>query len=136
MSSVFELGGKAVNKNTAMAVSGGTNYERTRSHSQHHFKNKPLTPELPKNQTPEFAEGLKKFIGLKRSRLTITNWFGAGTWLCRCSCGDYVTRRGKSFSSEKLNKFDACPDCENLVFLKKRQYFEKTGRDSDIEDFA
>ena len=27
MSSVFELGGKAVNKNTAMAVSGGTNYE-------------------------------------------------------------------------------------------------------------
>jgi hypothetical protein len=58
MSSVFELGGKAVNKNTAMAISGGTNYERTRSHSQNHFKNKPLTPEFPKNQTPEFAENL------------------------------------------------------------------------------
>ena len=27
MNSVFELGGKAVNKNTAMAMSGGTNYE-------------------------------------------------------------------------------------------------------------
>ena len=45
MSSVFELGGKAVNKNTAMAVSGGTNYERTRNHSQHHFKSKPLIPD-------------------------------------------------------------------------------------------
>ena len=45
-------------------------------------------------------------------------------------------RRGKSFSPDKLNKFDACPDCENLVFLKKRQYFEKTGKDCDIEDFA
>lgn len=136
MSSVFELGGKAINKNTAMAISGGTNYERTREHSQYHFKNKPLIPELPKNQTPEFAEKLKIRIGQKRGRLTITNWFGSKTWLCRCSCGDYVSRNEKSFRPEKLDKFDACPDCENLVFLKKKQHFAKTGKDCNIEDFA
>ncbi len=136
MSSVFELGGTAVNKNTAMAISGGTNYDRKRNHSQEHFKNKPLVPDLPENKTPEFLEKLKNRIGIKRGRLTVVSWFGHGKWLCRCSCGDYVSRNEKSLRPEKLHKFDACPDCENVVFLKKKEHWLKTGKDMDMEDFA
>ena len=46
MSSVFELGGTAVNKNTAMAMSGGTNYEPNMKDSNTAlFKIKPIVPE-------------------------------------------------------------------------------------------
>ena len=54
MSSVFEFGGTAVNKNTAIAMSGGTNYDRKRNHSQEHFKNKPRLPDFPEN-TPVYT---------------------------------------------------------------------------------
>ncbi len=136
MNRIFEQGGKAVNKNTAIAMSGGTNYERSRNHSEHHFKIKPILPELPQIQDEAFVANLKSKIGLRRGRLVITNWFASRVWLCRCDCGDYVTRNTQSFSGKKLLKFDACPDCENVVFLKKRAHWLRTGKDSEIEDFA
>ena len=135
MSSVFELGGKAVNKNTAMAMSGGTNYEPKYNETEDVilFKIKPLLPEKP-TINPEISEMEKKFIGQRRGRLVVAGWFGSGKWLCRCDCG-YFTVRKISFL-KKQQAIDACSEC--LFVMKKRRQanYIKTGRDSNMEDYA
>ena len=138
---IYKKSRKPVSKDAAMIMSGGINYESTRHSYQHYYKAKPIPPCLPENILPDFARTLEKYIGIKRGRLTVTNWFGSWShdrlgmgnggrslWLCRCSCGDYVTRRSRSFTDDNMQKFDACPDCENKVKLKKEEHFRKTGK--------
>ena len=137
MSSVFELGGKAVNKNTAMAISGGTNYEPNyrRDVSQGIFKIRPLIPEPPQNAANEINKQSKIYVGQRRSRLVVVAWFGAGgRWLCRCDCGYYTVRK-ISFLKNK-DFFDACPECMHVVKQKLRNHWLKTGERLSEEDFA
>ena len=73
MSSVFQLGGKAVNKNTAMAISGGTNYEPNYTNNEDLivFKVKPLMPIVENSQILELS---KELVGQRFSRLLVVGW--------------------------------------------------------------
>lgn len=57
-----------------------------------------------------------------------------GKWVCRCSCGKYGKRSKKSILNPE-NKQDMCDHCRHLVFLKKDEYYRRTGKDTDIHDF-
>lgn len=136
MSSVFELGGKAINKNTAMAISGGTNYEPEyrRNVTNEIFKVRPLIPNIPENAL-EIKEQSKLYIGQRRSRLVVVAWWASGgKWLCRCDCGYYTVRK-ISFLKNK-DFFDACPECMHVVKQKLRNHWLKTGEMLSEEDFA
>ena len=137
MSSVFELGGKAVNKNTAMAVSGGTNYEPNyrRDVSKSLFKIKPILPEPPIINAAHIKEQSEKYIGERRSRLVVFGWWGSGgRWLCRCDCGYYTIRKITFLKNKQF--FDACPECMHVVKQKLRHHWLRTGEKLSEEDFA
>lgn len=137
MSSIFELGGKPINKDTAMAVSGGTNYEPNYGETQTVvlFKIKPLMPEKPAVNLLEISRMEKEFVGKRRSRLTIIGWFGTGgRWLCRCDCGYYTVRRIAFL--KKQDVVDACPECLFVIEKRRQANWLNTGRDSNREDYA
>ena len=134
--SVFEYGGTAVNKNTAMAMSGGTNYEPSHKDLQNvsFFKIKPLIPDIPKLSI-QIKEQAKINIGKRRSRLLIVAWFGSGgKWLCRCDCGYFVVRR-LSFLKHQ-DKFDACIDCCFVIQKKRHYHWLTTKKDLQLEYLA
>jgi hypothetical protein len=133
---IFEYGGKAVNKNTAMAMSGGTNYEPQIKETEQYvlFKIKPLMPEKPIINLPEITEMEGKFVGKRRGRLVVTGWFGSGRWLCRCDCGYYTVR--KISFLKKQHAIDACVECLFVMRKRKQANYLATGRDSDVGDYA
>lgn len=136
MSSVFELGGKAVNKNTAMAMSGGTNYEPAYKEKEKFilFKIKPVMPDKPTN-APQIPQQEKDFIGKRRSRLVVVGWFGVGgKWLCRCDCGYYTVR--KISFLKKPDVVDACPECLFVIEKRRQANWNSTGKDSNRENYA
>jgi len=138
MKSVFELGGTAVNKNTAMAISGGTNYEPNMKDSNTAlFKIKPIVPEMPKDDS--LKKKAKEVLGKRRSRLVVIAWFGSSPklgakWLCRCDCGYYVIRHSSFL--KKLDKFDACIECRFVIQKRRHNHWLATGKDLTEEYFA
>jgi|GEM_PF-3236491 len=138
MNRVFELGGTAVNKNTAMAMSGGTNYEPNMKDSNTAlFKIKPIVPEMPKDDS--LKKKAKEVLGKRRSRLVVIAWFGSSPklgakWLCRCDCGYYVIRHSSFL--KKLDKFDACIECRFLIQKRRHNHWLATGKDLTEEYFA
>jgi hypothetical protein len=135
MNSVFDYGGKPVDKNTAMAISGGTHYEANHKKDIAHllFKIKPVLPELPPSK--EIQEQSKKHIGERRSRLVIVAWFASGgRWLCRCDCGYYTVRK-LSFLKHK-DIVDACPECLFVIEKRRHNNWVTTGKDLPREYFA
>ena len=138
MNSVFELGGTAVNKNTAMAMSGGTNYEPNMKDSNTAlFKIKPIVPEMPKDDS--LKKKAKEVLGKRRSRLVVIAWFGSSPksgakWLCRCDCGYYVIRHSSFL--KKQNNFDACLECRFVIQKRRHNHWLATGKDLTEEYFA
>jgi hypothetical protein len=134
--SVFEIGGRPVDGNTASAISGGTNYEPAYKNTDHigFFKVRPFIPDIPRHAI-QIHEQAKKFIGERRSRLVIVAWFGAGgKWLCRCDCGYYVVRK-LTFLKNK-DKFDACPECRFVIQKRRHHHWLTTGKDVPEEYFS
>lgn len=56
------------------------------------------------------------------------------SWVVRCTCGTYSTRRAKAVLNPE-NSQDRCTRCRHLAFLKKRDVFLRTGQDIDINNF-
>jgi len=138
MNSVFELGGKAVNKNTAMAMSGGTNYEPNYTNNEDLvvFKVKPLLPKIENKQISDLS---KELVGKRFSRLVVVGWFKkGGKWLCRCDCGYYTVRKTSTIMKalETQLYFIACQECMYVVDKKRTDYWNKTGKDLPREYFA
>ena len=134
MNSVFELGGTAVNKNTAMAMSGGTNYEPSiKDSTTVEFKIKPIIPEMPKDDS--LKKVAKEVLGKRRSRLVVIAWFEkGGKWLCRCDCGYFVIRHSSFL--KKQNNFDACLECRFVIQKRRHNHWLATGKDLTEEYFA
>lgn len=136
MNSVFKLGGTTINKDTAIAMSGGTNYNPSHKDISDiaFFKVMPQLPKIPETAT-QIPEQEKEYIGKRRSRLVIVAWFGSGgKWLCRCDCG-YYTVRNLSFL-KKHDKFDACVECSFVIQKRRHNHWLTTGKDLTPEYFA
>ena len=87
MKSVFELGGKAINKDTAMAMSGGTNYEPAYKEKEKFvlFKIKPVMPDKPTN-APQIQQQEKDLSG----SVEVGLWLLAGLVLVENGFADVI----------------------------------------------
>lgn len=120
---------KAVNKTTALAVSGG-----------HHFKSiKKITTadqDFPiptrKMSRDERLNGRLDLTGIRFGRFTVIG-ISKNTpkvWVVRCSCGIYTERRMKAILNEK-NGADCCEYCRELIESKRCADFRHYGRNFD-----
>ena len=57
-----------------------------------------------------------------------------GSWVVRCVCGRYSTRKKKAIMNPE-NGQDRCEHCRHLAFLKYSERYRRTGKSGDIRDF-
>lgn len=57
-----------------------------------------------------------------------------GSWVVRCDCGRYSTRKKKSLTNHE-NVQDRCEHCRHLAFLQRDEVLRRTMKDADIRDF-
>lgn len=86
---------------------------------------------------PPFTTRLQKdhpqIIGQKFGRLTVIGLSTTirGSWVVRCVCGDYETRKHKALRSEK-NWGDRCMVCRDKAYRIKNHEWIAHGREIDI----
>ena len=121
MSSVFELGGKAVDKNTAMAMSGGTNFKPKISPSA-------VISDLPEFEivdNPTFSNPLHNKTGLVFNRLLVIGLHNEpnrkknARWVCRCNCGNYLVIRGERLRQNNIENC-MCAECAATKLLQAK----------------
>lgn len=116
---------KPVNKQTAMANSGGYTYapkikEGART-SQICPPILPMSPRVPEDLT-----------GKKFGRLTVVGYGGrhknkhVTQWVVRCVCGNFEYRRSKSINNPS-NFGDRCQECDAILHLKRQDYINRFG---------
>ena len=112
MSSVFELGGAAVNKNTAMAMSGGTNFKPKIDPSA--MVSDLPTFEIVKN--PNFSKPEHDKTGMTFNRLLVLGLHNEpkrkkkARWVCKCNCGNYLVLRGERLRQDNI-EYCMCAEC-------------------------
>tara|TARA_R110002126_G_scaffold174431_1_gene322986 strand:- start:214 stop:639 length:426 start_codon:yes stop_codon:yes gene_type:complete len=119
---------RAVDKSTAMAMSGGANYTKPGGNPCTSDSKNPILMGSPCSAmlgNPVF----KDITGVRRGRLVAIG-IAAKTkkrWVVRCDCGTYSLRSVKAMLNKK-NDQDRCGDCSHLAFLKMDEYHRRTGK--------
>ena len=72
--------------------------------------------------------------GVKFGRMSVVGYLGRGSWQCRCSCGNFTSRRAKAIRN-KNNNVDACVECREVAYIKKTYDYIKTGKDKDVKNY-
>lgn len=134
MSDAFDkiLSSRPVNKQAARVMGRGVHFVPNKKIDQSHWSAPPVTIQVSSQASnPSFQDQSGKKFG----RFTVVGYLGAGRWLCRCSCGDYETRRQKAILN-RGNFGDRCDNCRHLSFLKRRAEFDRnpSGKQSDDRD--
>ena len=129
--SLYDHGGKPINKLAAMVVSGGEHYEPKAKTAVLHFENMPELPELP--NTYSLKVQLAAMIGKRQGRLVVVAWWGSGkstgkkaAWLCRCDCGEFTVRAARAINNPK-NAGDRCYKCMDF-YCSNGEVFLVRGR--------
>lgn len=95
-------------------------------------------------QMREVPAGTPNRIGFIKGHLTVVGLSVARKpsdkqtkWVCRCRCGYYVIRLTRKLrEQDPALMADRCDRCRQVWFLKKRSFYQQTGRDplpSEIE---
>lgn len=75
--------------------------------------------------------GTLTVVGLAVSTDTVQRQAGNHRlWVCRCVCGNYLTRRAKAINNPK-NTIDACDRCRQVQFLRRRSEYQQLGFNPD-----
>ncbi len=78
----------------------------------------------------------KTLIGKRRGKLTVLGIsFKKYRWVVRCDCGMYSLRKSKSMNNEN-NIMDRCDTCRELLYLKRKEHYNRTGFDKPLEFFV
>lgn len=92
------------------------------------------TPLPLREITKEMLEspGFTDLTGFKKGRLTVMGLYlhrgvRGAAWSVRCACGVYETRVSRSLKSDF--PYDACFECKEIVYLKRKDYYNRTGKD-------
>lgn len=111
-----------VNADAARALGrGGPSYEPAKKVTQN------LWDAPPKMRKVKLWQGETDLAGTKFGRLTaIGPWADApaarhALWVCRCSCGKYVSRSSKAIKNP-ANTSDRCDLCRHTAFLRDRHW--------------
>jgi hypothetical protein len=103
-------------------------------------------------RTRPLPQKMEDFTGLKKGYLTVIGLYGGVEvgkrplspsghsktgghgWVCRCSCGNYTTRKT---SSLKKNRFDACIECRATIQARnKEKRLENRPKKYDLKDYS
>lgn len=78
----------------------------------------------------------ENLTGKRRGRLTVVGLARdiKGSWVVRCDCGTYTTRKAKAIKNEN-NDQDRCEECRQLAFLKREEHYRRSGKDKDIKEY-
>lgn len=108
--------GKAANRGSAMAVSGGESYAP--SHGAHEdFDTPPLylqKHEIPNRIVPNQVEEISDFYGFKNFRLTVLGLAAVkaknhgARYVCKCSCGMYCYRTMRQMKNREWQSCGVC----------------------------
>jgi hypothetical protein len=122
-----------VNRDAALARDGKGEKvpELTYTITCAHWDAPPKSKPIPKGQEDR--------RGQKVGRMTVVGYYDShpkkgSRWIVRCSCGDYETRLSKAIKNQS-NTRDRCSKCRRLETVKKMEYFYRTGRNYDRENF-
>lgn len=110
-----------VNRTAKRVLGGGFTYESSKKITQAHWSTPPKMCRPPLN-TPQL-------IGVEFGRFTVIGWFAEGkkSWVVRCVCGNYETRKAKAIRNPN-NTTDACQVCRHVMHLQHRQERKKSPR--------
>ena len=67
-------------------------------------------------------------------RFKVIGYLGKSRWQCKCSCGNYSSRRHKAITNQ-ANDHDACEECRELAYLKRTRDYLTTGKNKDLKDY-
>lgn len=115
---------KPVDKTSAMMFAKGVQYTNSVKVTCAHWESPPPLRAIPPDAPKLVGEKIGRFtvIGLHRDY--------NGSWVVRCSCGDYELRKAKSILNPN-NFGDRCTKCRNVAFERRDYEFHKTGREID-----
>ena len=89
----------------------------------------PITSAMRHNSSFEDLTGRR--IG-RFTVLGLSKDFG-GTWVVRCDCGTYSTRKKKAILNT-ANEQDRCEHCRHLAYLQREEFFRRTAKHLDIKE--
>ena len=125
----FTITNKPVNSTASKVMQKGQHFEYENKSSQ--IESDSPIPTMNSNKNT------KDLTGIRRGRLTVIGLSRdiQKRWVVKCDCGKYTIRTAKAIKN-KNNNADACTECHNLMYMKKYDYWKRTGMDKNIEDFV
>ena len=132
-----DLGGIPIDRVAWRVVGKGEHFTSSKKVTQLVFDCQPPLRTMNRGKYGKSPENLK---GVKWGRLEVVGYWGPRLqsnrgavdqiWVCRCSCGLYVTRRGKTIKRQ-ADPDDKCDQCRHLAYLIRREQWLRTGKNLD-----
>jgi hypothetical protein len=119
------LASAPVNKQAAKVLGGGEHWvPRWRPDNVLRWDAPPKMKAVP--------NGVPNLVGIRFGRFTVIGLLDCenkdkAKWVCRCVCGTYEHRSAKAIRNP-INVNDRCRHCGYLWNLKRRSFFERTGK--------
>ena len=130
MSDIFdELATRApINATAGKVVSSGVHYEPSKI-IDCVDQDMPIPIDWHKKKGP-------KLKNARFGKLTVVGWALDlnGRWVVKCDCGRYSVRTSRAIRN-KNNKADCCEICRHLLYLKRTDYWKRTGEEKPLEYF-
>jgi hypothetical protein len=125
---------RPVNATAARVVSAGTHYRPNKRHGSQVFEVCP--PIRQATRRDRSVPGYSDLAGVRRGRLVAIGLSegAALKWVMRCDCGAYVIRTNKAARNE-ANTADACEECLHVMYLKRSEFYRRTGKDTELKTF-
>lgn len=133
--SVFGSNRRAVDSVAARVISAGTHYLAPKKVSGIQFETRP--PMRPISFADRASSGFVDVTGVRRGRLVAVGLHESVSikWVARCDCGSYVLRKTKALTNTS-NDADACAECLHVMYIKRKELFQRTGKDAFLRDFV
>lgn len=125
-----------VNATAARVMRGGVSYESGVQSGSTLYQGTPIAMRAPTSlelANPAFPD----LRGFKFGRFTALGMAvdHPKRWVVRCACGIYSLRSAKAIRNPS-NSMDCCNECRHLLFLKREEFWRRTGRDVTWADLA
>lgn len=123
-----------INSTAARVVSRGEHFEFS-PYQASGDSDLPL-PIRPITQQMRDSLGFTDLTGMVVGRLKVVGLAEGkpGRWVCKCACGTYTVRKGRSIREGTVAS-SPCDQCYQLAVAKKRDHFRRTGKHRGSETF-
>ena len=123
---LFTHGGRPIDGNAQSVIRTGVHYERKRKHEHGYIDQR---EPYPIRAMVEVPPNFRHLIGFKFGLLTVIGMaLKPKRWAVRCACGMYTLRSTKAVINPK-NAQDACEQCQHQLWLKRHDFWLRTGKD-------